>query len=188
MHLQAKTHTHVFCIVKRWPAVLIEFLRGGGRACIWLFQRRFASLLRLVVKGKCLFLFLSPCFYAEYLALVVELMRAVLLALKKKNNFNSEILWVPLLELRTPKRHVSTNKNIHLQKNTHAHIHLLNWEEIFLLCETSRISSFSQVSSVDSFAVLKKQVSKNFFVIMCRAVVYSSLFLFQFKLHFCLEE
>jgi len=53
-----------------------------------------------------------------------------------------------------------------------------------LLCEKLRISFSSRVSSVDSLAVLKNQVNKRFFPIMCRAVVYSSLFLCQFKLYF----
>jgi len=69
---------------------------------------------------------------------------------EEKNTSNSELSIILLLELRTLKRHVSTNKNIHLQKKN-THIQLLYSEEVGLLCETLRVSSSSRVSIVDSF-------------------------------------
>ena len=112
--------------------------------------------------GKCLFLFSSPHVSMQSTWLLWWNSREQSSFLWRKKTSNSELLLILLLELRTLKRHVSTNKNIHLQKKTHTYIQLLYWEELGLLCETLRISS-SRVSSVDSFAVLKNRLIKEFF-------------------------
>jgi len=108
-----------------------------------------------------IFIFVLTCFYAEYLALGVELTRAVLLPLKKKN------VQLRALESSSPgvkdtEETCVNNKNIHLQaeKNTHINTNsftlLRRGGGFCCVCETSRSSSSSRVLRVDSFAVLTK--------------------------------
>jgi len=101
---------------------------------------------------------------------------------RKHNTSNSELLLVLLLELRSLKRHVSTNKNIHLQKNTHSFT--LQKRGGSAVWNVKNFLFFSRFQHRFVCSVKKNRLIKDFFPIMCRAMVYSSLFLCQFKLYF----
>ena len=73
-----------------------------------------------------IFIFVPTCFYAEYLALGVELTRAVLLHLKKKN-LQFRALGNSSPGVKDSEETCVNNKNIHLQaeKYTHTHTHTI---------------------------------------------------------------
>jgi len=72
-----------------------------------------------------IFIFVPTCFYAEYLALGVELTRAVLLPLKKTKNLQFRALDNSSPGVKDSEESYVNNKDIHLGAESHTDIHLL---------------------------------------------------------------
>jgi len=189
MHLQAIIHTRTSSTLWRGGQLCRLNCWGGDRICNWLLQRRLACFLRVVVNGKCIFYFRPHMFLCRVLSSRVGTNENCAPSFEKKN------LQFRALDNSSPgvkdsEETCANNKNIHLQaeKHTHTHIHLLYLEEVCgfcCVCETSRSSSSSRVPSVDSFAVLKNQVSEKTILFVFSDNVQWYIY---FKLYFFSEE
>jgi len=76
-----------------------------------------------------IFIFVPTCFYAEYLALGVELTRAVLLPLKKSLQFRALDNSSP--GVKDSEETCVNNKNIHLQAEKYTHTLIYYTEKRF---------------------------------------------------------
>ena len=161
MHLQAIINSRTSSALWRGGQLWRLNCWGGERICNYLFQRRLPCFLRVVVNGKCIYFFRPHKFPFRVLSSYGGTNESCPPSFEEKTTFNSELSRVPLQELRTLKRHVSTIKiYTYRQRNTHTHTHsftlLRRGGGLRCVCESSRSSSSSRVPSFDSFAVFKK--------------------------------